>query len=94
LKDAEKPQAKEMKICTIGDKRWLTLREARVYSGIGIKRLKLLAQEGKLKGCPDPDNGRGDWIFDRASIDAYREGQMIAPTVREKALAIMRGIRL
>ena len=87
-------EAKKDATFAIGDKRWLTLREARFYSGIGIKRLKLLAQEGKLKGCPDPDNGRGDWIFDRASIDAYREGQMIAPTVREKALAIMRGIRL
>lgn len=78
----------------MSDKRWLTLREARTYSGIGIKRLKDLAREGKIKGCSDPDNGRGDWIFDRASIDAYREGQMLAPTVREKALAIMRGIRL
>jgi hypothetical protein len=87
-------ETKKVTISTIGDKRWLTLREARFYSGIGIKRLKLLAQEGKLKGCPDPDNGRGDWIFDRASIDAYREGQMIAPTIQEKALAIMRGVRL
>ncbi len=26
----------------LGDKRWLTLREARFYSGIGIKRLKAL----------------------------------------------------
>jgi len=87
-------ETKQVTISTIGDKRWLTLREARFYSGIGIKRLKLLAQEGKLNGCPDPDNGRGDWIFDRASIDAYREGQMIAPTIQEKALAIMRGVRL
>jgi hypothetical protein len=85
---------KQAPISTIGDKRWLTLREARFYSGIGIKRLKDLAREGKIKGCPDPDNGRGDWIFDRASFDAYPEGQMLAPTVREKALAIMRGFRL
>lgn len=83
-----------MNFINIGDKRWLTLREARFYSGVGIKRLKALAQDGKIKGAPDPDSGRGDWIFDRASIDAYRESQMLAPTVREKALAIMRGIRL
>ncbi len=52
------------------------------------------SQNGKIKGAPDPDSGRGDWVFDRLSLDAYREGQMLEPTVREKALAIMRGIRL
>lgn len=87
-------ETKQVTINAIGDKRWLTIREAGFYSGIGIKRLKTLAQEGKIKGCPDPDDGRGSWIFDRASIDAYREGQMLAPTIREKALAIMRGVRL
>jgi len=74
--------------------RWLSLKEACTYAHIGRKRLKRIALEGHVKGCPDPDSKRGDWIFDRLSLDAYREGQMPGVTTREKALAIMKGVRL
>jgi hypothetical protein len=55
--------------------RWLKLKEAAFYSKIGRDRLKKLAVEGKVKGFQDPDSGRGDWIFDRESIDDYIENQ-------------------
>jgi hypothetical protein len=74
--------------------RWLSLKEAAFYSHIGRTRLIELAADGKVKGFQDPENKRGDWIFDRLSLDAYREGQYMLPEIREKALAIMRGIQL
>ncbi len=74
--------------------RWLSLKEAALYSHIGRTRLVELAGSGKMKGFQDPDNKRGDWIFDRNSLDAYRESQYTLPEIREKALAIMKGIQL
>ena len=74
-------------------KRWLTLREAAEYSAIGKRRLISMVKSGKIKGFQDADDGRNGWIFDRLSIDVYREGQT-KPTYREKALAIMGGVRL
>ena len=69
--------------------RWLKLKKAAEYSAMNEKRLIELAQEGRVVGFQDPDNGRRDWIFDRVSLDLYRESQ--APiTAREKALDIMR----
>ena len=59
--------------------RWLHARAAARYAALGQKRLKRLAQEGVITGAPDPDSGRGDWVFDRLSLDRYREGQMGAP---------------
>ncbi len=67
--------------------RWLKAKAAAAYSAIGVKRLKQLADEGKIAGFPDPDSGRGDWIFDRDSLDRYRENQ--AGNDKEKILAIM-----
>ena len=57
--------------------RWLKLKAARDYSGIGMKRLKELALDPDcpIVGFQDPDNARGDWIFDRLTIDQYREAQ-------------------
>ena len=55
--------------------RWLPLKAAAKYSAIGRHRLKSLARDGAIAGFPDPDSGRGDWIFDRLSIDKYREAQ-------------------
>lgn len=52
--------------------RWLKLKQAAGYSNIGQKRLKTLADNGDIIGYPDPNSGRGDWIFDRESIDQYR----------------------
>lgn len=56
--------------------RWLKLRDACKYAAIGKLRLKSLAQAGEVAGHPDPDSARGDWIFDRLSLDRYRESQM------------------
>jgi hypothetical protein len=55
--------------------RWMKLKDAAAYSAIGQNRLISLAQEGTVTGFRDPDSGRHDWIFDRDSLDAYREGQ-------------------
>ena len=73
-------------------KRWFTLKEAAEYSAIGKHRLVEMAKIGKIKGAQDMDSGRHDWIFDRLSIDAYREAQILVSPAREKALAIMKGI--
>lgn len=55
--------------------RWISLRDAAAYSSIGEKRLVALAESGDIRGFRDPDSGRHDWVFDRDSIDAYREAQ-------------------
>lgn len=52
--------------------RWMKLVTAAHYSGYGQKKLKKLAKEGKIRGYQDPDSDRGDWVFDRESIDEYR----------------------
>ena len=74
--------------------RWLKLKAATRYAAIGKHRLIELSRSGVVRGFQDPDSRRGDWIFDRMSLDAYREGQAVEPTNREKALAIIEGIRL
>lgn len=74
--------------------RWMPLKEACLYAYIGKSRLVTLAQEGRVKGFQDPDNKRGDWIFDRLSLDAYRETQYNPPVIKEKALAIMRTVHV
>jgi len=74
--------------------RWLTLRQAAAYSSIGESRLVSMAKAGAVKGFQDMGDGRRGWIFDRLSLDSYREGQATQPTYREKALAIAGGIRL
>lgn len=68
--------------------RWLKVREAAYYSGIGRDRLKDLAAAGRIKGFQDPDSGRGDWIFDRRSLDQYRENQ--GDIIRQKAIQIIK----
>ena len=77
-----------------GCKRWLSLKEAVTYSGMGITRLKKLATDGVIKGWPDPDNKRGDWVFDLLSIDEYRENQNPHKGAKQKALELLRGIAL
>lgn len=74
--------------------RWLKLKAAARYAAIGKHRLIELSRSGVVRGFQDPDSLRGDWIFDRLSLDAYREGQAAEPTNREKALAIIGGVRL
>ena len=55
--------------------RWMKLRFAAKYIGINKDRLIKLAKDGEVIGYPDPDNKRGDWIFDRDSLDRYRLDQ-------------------
>jgi hypothetical protein len=75
--------------------RWLKLKAAAEYSALGQHRLKELALKRIVRGFKDPDSERGDWIFDRESLDAYRMMQAgNETTAREKALAIMGRIRL
>jgi hypothetical protein len=76
------------------DPRWLALKEAAHYSAIGEARLISMAKAGAVKGFQDQGDGRRGWIFDRLSLDAYREAQALQPTYREKALAIFRGLSL
>lgn len=74
--------------------RWLKLKEATEYGRIGKARLIDLAVSGVIRGAQDPDSKRKDWIFDRYSIDEYREGQMTHVGITEKALAILHGERI
>lgn len=52
--------------------RWIKLIPAAKYSSIGKDRLKDLAKKGIIIGFSDPDNKRGDWLFDKESIDNYQ----------------------
>ena len=67
--------------------RWLKLIPAAIYSSLGQHRLKELAKKGVIVGYPDPDSKRGDWIFDRESLDKYRRRQA-PPNIEEKLLAL------
>jgi len=69
--------------------RWLKLKEATQYAKINKARLIDLAKSGIIKGHQDQDNRRGDWIFDRESIDGYRAAQMNQMDAKQKSLAIL-----
>ena len=72
--------------------RWMKLKQAAAYSSIGEKRLKALADDGEIAGYPDPNSKRGDWIFDKISIDKYRMEPIAKMNVRvNKILDSMRG---
>ncbi len=88
--EVDKVKSKKMTDLTPLYPRWMRLRDAARYSAIGRKRLVALAQNRDIKGWQDPDSGRGDWIFDRLSLDAYREAQDPEPTLDQKALDIVR----
>ncbi len=55
--------------------RWLKLIPAAKYSAIGRNKLKALAAKGIIKGFRDLDSKRRDWIFDKQSLDSYRQDQ-------------------
>ncbi len=55
--------------------RWLRLKDAAQYSSIGKQRLIDLANKSEICGFQDHSSGWNEWIFDRLSIDAYRERQ-------------------
>ena len=69
--------------------RWLKLRDACTYSAMGKGRIKALAQEGQITGFPDPESARGDWIFDRLSLDAYRENQAGQGVIAEALVRVL-----
>ena len=72
--------------------RWMKLKQAAAYSSIGEKRLKALADDREIIGYPDPDSKRGDWIFDKISIDKYRMKPISKMNVKvNKILDSMRG---
>ena len=51
--------------------RYMNLKQASTYSGIGQKKLVELAQGGSILGKRRDDISRGDWSFDKESIDNY-----------------------
>jgi hypothetical protein len=69
--------------------RWLKLTAASKYAAINVHRLKALATSGRLRGFRDPDSTRGDWIFDRDSLDSYRLSQYTLPELETRALKIL-----
>ena len=60
--------------------RWLKLKAAAKYSGLGIHRLKALADAGEIIGgkvrVGQDVDGRRDWVFDRFSLDAFMQAQL------------------
>ncbi len=76
--------------------RWLKAKEAARYVGLGVKTLKARARDpnSPIKGAPDPDSRRGDWIFDRESLDAYREAQVCDLAVEASAARLARELGL
>ncbi len=52
--------------------RWLKLTAAAQYAAINKDKLKRLATAGKVTGYRETDSCRGDWIFDKESLDEYR----------------------
>ena len=71
--------------------RWLRLTDAVDYSAIGKKRLVEYAKKGVVSGFQDPDN-KNAWIFDRLSIDRFRESQNPMTGAKNRALEIMRSV--
>ncbi len=72
------------------DSRWIKLSKAANYSGICKDRLIALAENGTIIGFSDPDNKRGDWVFDRESIDQYRLNQ--GYKLKKRVLDIVNGL--
>lgn len=68
-------------------KRWMKLSAATMYSSYSRSKLLELAERKDIIGYQDPDSLRGDWIFDKESIDDYRLSHVFAG--REKALSIL-----
>lgn len=75
--------------------RWLRAAQAVAYSALSKKRLVQLCLEGEIVGYQDAGDrrgpkGKGVWIFDRASIDAYhlrQSGQDQVATAAERLMA-------
>lgn len=66
--------------------RWLKKRAAAEYAGIGVRRLVALAQAGLVVGFKDKTTSRGDWVFDRYSLDRFRAEQYQSVSLDESFL--------
>lgn len=51
--------------------RYMTLKQAAIYSGIGQKQLIKMAESGQIRGRKIPREKRADWSFDKESIDTF-----------------------
>lgn len=70
----------------IAGKRWLNMREAMFWAGIGSRvTMRNRLNEGVYAG--EPVNSRGDWRIDRESIDAAHS------RTADEALALLREFR-
>jgi hypothetical protein len=85
---------KEPKVDTSLQLRWFKLKAAVQYSGIARERLKRLAKEGRIQGYKCPESGRGDWYFDRISIDQYHEHQIEISSPKQIVLDILNDLCL
>ena len=80
--------------------RWMYLSEAASYSKIGQERLLDLVKNKKIGGFRDLELKTKPWVFDKKSIDRYREQQAllgISPaqaTDKKAALEICRAMGL
>jgi len=73
--------------------RWLSLKSAAHYSGIGQRHLIRLAGTGKIRGGQQADNGKSPWFFDRLSIDRYMESMITGVDVERRVDHIMNLLR-
>lgn len=71
--------------------RWMKLKMAIHYSGLSRSRLINLAKERLIIGGPDPGSKRGDWRFDKQSIDEYMMSLVVGE--RYKAQAIIESLK-
>ena len=77
--------------------RWMTLKQASVYSNIGKARLIDLARDRKISGFQDCGIKTRPWRFDQKSIDKYMESLIPDDTVEKNekiALDILASVRL
>jgi hypothetical protein len=68
--------------------RWLRMRQATEYAGMGKAELRSLLRAGDIAGYQR--NDRGDWIIDRISIDRFHEGNMGTDIEKEAKKAMQR----
>ncbi|WP_022666577.1 hypothetical protein [Desulfospira joergensenii] len=71
--------------------RWLKLAAAKQYSSYSRTTLLKLAKENLIVGFQDPNSKRGDWKFDKQSIDEYMISQVVGE--RHKALSILGSLK-
>lgn len=78
--------------------RWLKSKDASAYSALSPRRLVDLAKAGQVVGFLDESNRRGmnkgEWIFDRLSLDAYRQSQAGDLVVAVEAVDALRRLGL